>query len=346
MSRKNKQTGFKKKTKALNDRRQEFLNRRPHRSFRMTRRRDYKRSMKLPGYWGFTVYLLKILKNNWRVLVTITLIYSVIMLLLSSFMDQATYSSMRDIVDGSNEDGVMGAVFPTIMIAWGVVSAQLSGSSFGEAGSSQQVMAVLVGLFAWLATVWVLRTILAGGKPKARDGVYSSGGPVVALLILATVATIQLIPAAIAIFAYSAADASGLFSQTAILMLFGISAILLITLSLYWVTSTLIAMVIVTLPGMYPMQAIKLAGDLVIGRRIRILLRLFWMIFLLVIIWSILLIIAVPLDGAIKSAIPVLDVVPIVPVIALLLSAFSIVFSASYIYLLYRKVVDDDSAPA
>ena len=31
-----------------------YLQRRPHRSFRRTYRRDYERSLALPGYWAFT----------------------------------------------------------------------------------------------------------------------------------------------------------------------------------------------------------------------------------------------------------------------------------------------------
>jgi hypothetical protein len=157
---------------------------------------------------------------------------------------------------------------------------------------------------------------------------------------------LQLIPAAIALIAYGAADASGLLDQTAMLMLFGGGAILLATLSLYWATSTIIAMIVATLPGMYPMQAIKIAGDLVIGRRIRVLLRLLWSIVLLLLMWVVVLLPMILLDGALKSAIPGLDWLPLVPVTALLLMAWSVVFEAAYVYVLYRKVVDDDAAPA
>ena len=38
----------------LKTRRAHFLKRRPHRSFRLTRRRDYVRSLHIPGYWSLT----------------------------------------------------------------------------------------------------------------------------------------------------------------------------------------------------------------------------------------------------------------------------------------------------
>jgi hypothetical protein len=38
-----------------------FMSRRPHRSFRRTLRRDYRRSLKLPGYIAFTIFVNKTL---------------------------------------------------------------------------------------------------------------------------------------------------------------------------------------------------------------------------------------------------------------------------------------------
>ena len=340
------QNRVKKRIDIINNRRQEFLSRRPHRSFRLTKRRDYKRSLKIPGYWALTTQVAKIISSNKRVLLTIALLYAILMILLSSFVSQETYSSLQDVVNEINEEGTLEAIVPTATLLWGVITAQLSGSGFGSANSSQQIMAVFFGLLTWLSTVWLLRAIMTGKKPRARDGIYSSGGPVVALLVLCLVALIQLIPAAVAVIAYSAAASSGLLDQTAILMSFGIATILLTTLSAYWLTSTLVAMVIVTLPGMYPFDALRLAGDLTIGRRTRFLLRLLWAILLVALVWIVVLVLAILLDGALKSAIPALAWLPIVPMTALALSSLSIVMIASYIYVLYRRVVEDDSAPA
>lgn len=344
-SKKPAQNRVKKRVDAINNRRQEFLSRRPHRSFRLTRRRDYKRSLKVPGYWALTAQVGKLILKHKRVLLTVALLYAVLMVVLSSFVSQETYSSLQDLVNEANEGGALEAIVPTATLLWGVVTAQLSGSGYASA-SSQQAMSIFFGLMTWLSTIWLLRSIMAGKKPRARDGIYSSGGPVVPLLVLCLVFLIQLIPAAIAVVAYNAAATSGLFDQTAVLMLFGIASILLITLSAYWVTSTLVAMVIVTLPGMYPFEALRLAGDLTVGRRTRFLLRLLWMIVLIALAWIVVLVPAILIDGALKSAIPVLDWLPLVPITALLLSSLTIVVAASYVYVFYRKVVEDDSAPA
>ena len=338
--------GLKNKLNKLKKRRDNYLERRPHRSFRRTRRRDYKRSLKLPGYWSLTVQVLTIINKNKKLLIGLALLYGLLTILLSSMMSQDAYDQIKGVADSASENGLYGAFAVNISLFWGVFTSQLSGASISEVGSSQQIFSVLLGLYAWLAVVWLLRSIMSGKKPRLRDGLYGSGGPVLALVVLLCILAIQMIPAAIALIAYEAADTSGLLDQTAILMLFGGGAILLGVLSLYWMTSTVIAMVVATLPGMYPMQAIKIAGDLAIGRRVRILLRLLWSVVLLFIFWLVILLPVILLDGALKSAIPDLSWLPLVPITAIILMAWSVVFEAAYVYVFYRRIIDDDSAPA
>lgn len=323
-----------------------FLSRRPHRSFRLTRRRDYKRSLELPGYIALTKQVMQLLVSRKKTFLLLILTYAGLTALLSTVMAQDTYDQLRELVDSLQEEGELGAVTANLTLFWGVFTGQLAGSSAGAIGSSQQIFSILLGLYTWLATVWLLRAILAGKKPRTRDGVYASGGPVIALAVLMLVLVLQLLPAAVAAIAYGAADSSGLLDQTVILMLFGGGAILLIMLSLYWIVSTFVAMVIVTLPGMYPFKALSLAGDMVVGRRTRLLLRLLWVAVVIMLTWLVVLIPAIILDNLLKTAVPAMSWLPLVPIVALMLMSFSVVFFASYVYILYRKVVDDDAAPA
>lgn len=336
-------TKLKNKASKVNSRRRAFLARRPHRSFRLTRRRDYTRSLKLPGYWSLTKQVFSLLLSNKRIFFGLALIYASLAILMSSLMSQETYLQLRDLVDTANENGELEGFLPTLAIFWGVLTSQVTNIA---PNSPQQIMGILFGLFSWLSAVWLARAIMAGQKPRIRDGLYSSGGPVVALLVLVLVVLVQIAPAAAALIAYNAANATGLLDQTAILMLFGGGAILLVTLSLYWLVSTVFAMVIVMLPDMYPGKAIKLAGDIVVGRRIRILLRMLWLVVLILILWAAVIIPAILIDGGLKSAIPALEWLPFVPAISLLVASFSIVFAAVYTYVFYRKVIEDDAAPA
>jgi hypothetical protein len=151
---------------------------------------------------------------------------------------------------------------------------------------------------------------------------------------------------ALAAIGYGAASASGLLDGGVEAMIFWAVAGLLTMLSLYWATSTLFALIVVTLPGMYPMKAIRTAGDLVIGRRLRILYRLLWLIGTIVAAWLLVMVPIILFAMWFNSISPAVSWVPIVPVALLLMTTLTIIWSASYVYLFYRKVVDDDSAPA
>ena len=129
-------------------------------------------------------------------------------------------------------------------------------------------------------------------------------------------------------------------------MLFWIFAVTVGALVLYWVTSTIIALVVVTLPGMYPLRALKSSGDLVVGRRLRIMYRLLWGMFMIVVAWAVVFIPLLILDTAVKDAWSAVSDVPTMPMAAAVMSAASSVWLAAYVYLLYRKVVDDDAKPA
>ena len=129
-------------------------------------------------------------------------------------------------------------------------------------------------------------------------------------------------------------------------MLFWIVAGGLATLSLYWITTSVLAMVVVTLPGMYPMRALRIAGDMVVGRRLRILLRILWMLFLLALFWIIILIPVILIDIGVKNLVPGLQWLPVVPLIIAGLTTVSVIWISSYVYILYRRIVDDDADPA
>lgn len=331
--------------KIVKKRIQGYLKRRPHRSFRFTRRRDYTRSLKLPKYWAFTYYVHKTLWDNKKIFFRLAVFYAIMTFLLAGVASQDTFIALSDTLNSTGSEILVGA--------WGkiggagllLVSAMTGGMSSGLS-DVQQIYAGLITLLTWLTSVWLLRNILAGHKVKLSDGIYSAGSPIVSTFLVALILLVQLLPLALAIIGFGAASISGLLSGGVEAMLFWIGAGLLASLSIYLVTGTLFALVIITLPGMYPMQAIKASGDLVIGRRVRILLRLVWMAFIELIVWAVVMIPLILLDNWLSVVWPVFGNIPVVPVVLLLLTALTIVWTSSYVYLLYRKVVADDAEPA
>ena len=330
---------------SLREKQAAYLAKRPHRSFRRTRRRDYARSLQLPGYFAFTNEVRRSLWKQRRTFFGLAAVYALITALLVGLSSQDTYTTITDTLRDTSGDifqgnvgevGKAGLLFLTAM----------SGGFSQTLTEAQQVYAGLIALLTWLTTVWLLRSILAGHKVKLRDGLYNAAAPILSTFIVAIVLIVQLLPLALALIAYSAAVSTGLLNSGVAAMLFWIAASLLAVLSLYWITSTFIALVVVTLPGMYPLKALKTAGDLVIGRRIRILLRILWMGLGIFVTWAVVMIPIILLDTWVKGLWPATASIPTIPVTLLVLSSLTIVWSAGYVYLLYRKVVADDADPA
>jgi hypothetical protein len=322
-----------------------LLARRPHRSFRLTKRRDYKRSFKLPGYWSFTNFVRSTLWKNWKLFGGLALVYIFATIIISGLGAQEAYTNLSNGLQQTSGDlfkGNFGSVGQAGLLLLTTVTTGLSPSLT----QAQSILGGLVFFFAWLATIWLLRNTLAGNKPRLRDGLYNSGSPVLATITVGLIIALQLLPASIAIIIYSAAQTSGLLEGGVSAMLVWASVILFGLLTIYWLTSSFIALVIVTLPGMYPMQAIRTAGDLVVGRRTRVLLRLVWLLFIVVMTWIIIVIPIILFDAWLKQVVPAISWLPLVPLTIIGLSSVTLIFVTSYIYLLYRRIVDDDAAPA
>ena len=317
----------------------DFLSRRPHRSFQLSRRRDYARSLELPGYIGFTHYVNKTLWSNKKLFVGLAIIYLVLFAILIGIASQENYSTLTSSLKESTSSiaggdlsqvGLAGVLFLTIATE-GITSTPTE---------SQQIYITILGLMVWLTTVWLLRNVLAGHKVRLRDGLYNAGAPIVSLFLVTLALLVQMIPILVAFIAYEAAASSGLLDGGVEAMLFWIAASLLGLLSLFWATSTVFAMIIATLPGMYPMKALRNASELVLGRRVRILLRWVWMFLVISVAWAITLIPLILIDQWLKSIWPAFAGVAVIPAVLALLGTVSLIWMSGYVYLLYRKVVD------
>ncbi len=331
--------------KATHARKADFLSRRPHRSFRMTHSRDARRSLKLPGYIAFTHEVNMTLRRNWKLFALLGVVYGALTVALVGIASQETYATLLETLRQASQEtigGDLGQAGQAVVLFISIAATGLT----GELSEPQQIYASLVALLVWLTTIWLLRQRLAGRAVSLRDGLYNAGSPIVATFLVALVLVVQLLPLGIALIGYAAASATGLLAGGVEAMLFWAAFALLSALSLYWVTATFFALIVVTLPGTYPVQALKIAGDLVVSRRLRIMYRLLWMFLVIALFWALILIPAILFDGWIKSVWTAIEAAPIVPAVLLFMGTASILWAASYVYLLYRKVVEDDALPA
>lgn len=323
-----------------------FLARRPHRSFRMTRRRDYVRSLVLPGYWAFTVHVYKILSGSKKLFVSLAIFYGVLTVLLVGLASQENYNQLSEMIRDIGEELVSGGDLSGLESAGLIFASIASGTLKSNMTEAQGIYVALLGLMVWLTAVWLLRSTLAGKRPRLRDGLYNAGAPLLSTFLVALALLVQLLPIILVVIAYGAASSTGLLNGGVEAMIFWTAAGGLGLLSLYWISSSLFALVVVTLPGMYPWQAMRTAGDLVVGRRIRLLLRILWLLLSVAVAWVIVMVPIILLDTWLKGVLQVIDWIPVVPIALLVMASVSVVWSSSYLYLLYRKVVDDGAAPA
>ena len=333
--------GARKFMNGMAERNRSFLSRRPHRSFRMTKRRDYTRRFSINGYIAFTKDVISHLWLHKAVFSRLILLYSVLTVLFVGIASQANYLQLSDMIKETGSDLFSGG-WGEVGKAGLLVLAGITGGLAQTPSESQQIYGAVIFIGLWLATVWLMRAQLKGAKPKMRDGLYNSGTPIFATIVVFILFVLQLIPAALAVIVYNSALGAGLLDQGVVAMAFSIAAFLLVVLSIYLAISSFMALVIVTLPGMYPWRALQISGDLVVGRRLRLLLRMVWALVCVALTWIIVMVPIFLTVNWFQSSFAFSENWPVIPALILLMSSISIVFIASYVYLLYRKVVDSE----
>jgi hypothetical protein len=111
---------------------------------------------------------------------------------------------------------------------------------------------------------------------------------------------------------------------------------LMAVLTLYFMTTTLFALFIASIPGTYPLKAYRAARQIVAGQRLRLLLRLVWMVVVILIAWFIVLVPTIIIVNSIGAG----DSWAI-PIAYQLVVITSIVYATAYGYLLYRRMIDE-----
>lgn len=313
---------------------QQLRRRRPHHSFKRTRRRDYHRTLDLPGYFAFTHQVNRTLFTHKKLFITATLVFGGLVLILGGLSSTETYNQIAESI---NDDAIeVGGVVKAGLLAATIIAS-------GPSGEVQQVYVALAIIIVWLTTVWLLREIFAGNKPRFRDGLYSAGSPIMATVAVGLIIMVQLIPAGLLALVYGALAQTSYIAEGLGAFLFFTTAALVIVLTLYWLTSTFFALIIITLPGMYPWRAVRAASDIVLGRRLRILLRLLWLGIGALIIWTVVLIAAVYVDQWLRSQFEWVVNIPLVPALIVFLSIITTIWVSTYVYMMYRMAVADDA---
>ena len=306
----------------------------PHYSFQRTYRRDLPKRAELPGNIMFTAYVLSFMKNNWKTLGIFALVYIALYIFFTGFASQDAYQivaeSLNNLASGESSQDVSAAETLSLL------SIAVFGGLNGPQDSVQQMYVSLLAILMWLVLVWFARHRFNGVEVRARDALYNAGAPFIPTIMLTIFMLLQLIPVAIGVIAFATLQTIGLIDLAVAAIIIGIIVILLTVLSLYWISTTFIALITVTVPGTYPVKALRMSGDIVMGRRLQVILRLLWAMVFIGVVWVAILIPSL----LIESFLP-WQLFFIVPLLVHALSAFSFIFTTIYIYMLYRGLIDE-----
>jgi len=204
------------------------------------------------------------------------------------------------------------------------VGAVISASGGAQANSTTATIAVLM---MSLVYIWAIRQLHAGKVIKARDAYYQGLTSVASSALVLFVASLQLIPFAITAFVYSTARTSGIFASGYEDLAFFVLTIFTALLSFYWITSTVIGLYIVTLPGMYPLHALRASKKLVQFQRLTVFRRILALPIIIGLFYLLILLLIIKLFSS--------QVFFIMELLQLLL----LPFIHTYLYKLYRALI-------
>ena len=233
-------------------------------------------------------------------------------------------------------------IFLPLIFIMAVAMALLVGLSDEYLNGETVIFGSLVFLVIWLTTIFVIRHKMAGHKIGLRDALYNAMTPFLSSLVVLFVIAVQCVPIMVLTVAYSSAIETHFLDTPFYAFLFLGFALLLILLSSYLLSSSIMALVAVSAPGLYPMEALKTSSELMQGRRIKFVLRIILLVILVVVMWVI---VMYPISqlGLFMSQYEWAYNIPFVKICGIIVACFLAIYAAVYFYVYYRWMLDYDN---
>lgn len=313
-----------------------------HRSFKRSYYEDYQRKTELPSLTSQASAAFKMFFKFWKIFLPLLLIFVGLYIFLIGAMSENTLADVKANVEQTNKDvadGKIGTVGKAGLTLLGIIST----GGLTTMNDAQIVIAVLLFVIIWLVTIYLARHLLAGHQEiKMRDGFYSALSPLVSTLVVGLIIFLEAVPIMLTIIVFQVALTTEFLSTPFYALLFFMFAALMITLSLYLLSSSFFAIIVVSAPGLYPLTAVRMAKNLIMGRRLRFLIRVFYLVIIVALLYLLLLMPAIILDGALKSQFAWLaeSKIPFVAIIQLTITVFIFIYLSIYFYLFYRALLD------
>jgi hypothetical protein len=277
-----------------------------------------RKRQKLPGSFYLTSQVFSTLRKHWRILGGIVLVYLALNIVLASGISGLSSNVAEIKANLQSGDRI-----------WNALSG--FGALVGSGGASQSetasILQSILIILSSLVIIWALRQLLAGNNIGVKQAYYQSMAPLIPFLLVIMVIFIQLLPLTFGVpiigsVLSAVMNPGALLSVLLVIVFAGLAA-----WSFYMISSSIFALYIVTLPDMQPRQALRSAKNLVQFRRWQLMRKIaFLPIFILLVMAAV----VVPL---------ILIATALVAPVFYILSMLSLLFVHTYLYALYRSLL-------
>ncbi len=311
-----------------------------HKSFRRSYREDYIRKTQTPGLLSHAMTTFQFIFKHWRTFIPFILLMAVMYVVLVGLLSEDLYQQFQASIDESSSELASGQIGNFAKAGLLLISTITTGGLDTGMGESQLIFMVLLFLIMWLVTIYLMRHFMAGGKPRLRDGIYNALGPLISTLLVFVVIFIQALPLMLVAITYSAAQVTDFLSEPFYALVYFLFAVVMIIISVYLLSSSILALVAVTAPGVYPMRALFSTSDLMAGRRTKFIIRVIYLILTVILLYVLIMTPIILLDMWLKNIWEWIYGIPIVSFCMLLLTCFVFIYATAYLYRYYRWLLD------
>jgi hypothetical protein len=286
-------------------------------------KKEVKTRQPLPSSFRLTWLVFKVIKKYWKTLGAIVLVYLLLNIIFASGLSNV--SSEFDNIKADLQAN--GSSSTSILHAAGVFTALVgsAGSSGSSTGSSLQITLFIIES---LVIIWALRHLISGQEIGVKQAYYHAMTPLIPFLLVLAVVVIQLLPATIGALVFEAVANSVITNGTVATVASSIIFVLLASWSFYMICASIFSLYIVTLPDMQPRQALRSAKDLIKHRRLQVIRRVVFLPLAILIFMGV---VIVPLIFVASL---------LVPSVFFALSMLAILFVHTYLYSLYRSLIE------
>lgn len=314
----------------------------PHRSFHRTYYEETHDDYVAPSLFALTADAFSHIFKNWKLFLPLIALTTVIVFLFIGFLSQDTIEAALTAISENSDyivrEGASLGLFAQSSLL--LISTISTAGLTSDLTSTSFFLLALIFLILFLISIFIIRKSLSGEKVSLRDALYTSMTPFLSCFTILLVILVELLPLIIILIVYKSALDTDFLSTPFYALIFIAFAGALSLLSAYLLSSSTIALVATSAPGLYPKKALSASRDFITGRRLIYVVRLLYLILAVAVITVIIMLPIILIDTALKSSFSIFASLPIVPIFLFITTCFNFVFISIYLYLFYRSLLD------